>query len=138
MPTLQEIYLETLDMDIDKLFPAMRTVFNKGSAKERKQFLEEVNDALLSGKAEFSGEALDAAGRTASQEGFDAATARTRAQFGEMDEALLQKVKDKVRKFAPNANKADEIQKSIIGSLSIMRSKWAALFDELGGTLDPR
>ena len=126
-----------LDMDIDKLFPAMRTVFNKGSAKERKQFLEEVNDALLSGKAEFGEELVDAAGKTASQEGFDVATARTRAQFGEMDEALLQKVKDKVRKFAPNANKADEIQKSIIGSLSIMRSKWAALFDELGGTLGP-
>ena len=71
-----------LDMDIDKMFPAMRTVFNKGTAQERKVFLNEVNDALLSGKAEFSGEAVDAAGKIAGQEGFDAATARTRAQFG--------------------------------------------------------
>ena len=86
-----------LDMDIDKLFPPMRTVMNKLSAKERKIFLEEVNDALLSGKAEFGEELVDAAGKTASQEGFDVATARTRAQFGEMDEALLQKVKDKVK-----------------------------------------
>jgi hypothetical protein len=136
-----------LDMDIDKLFPAMRTVFNKGSAKERKQFLEEVNDALLSGKAEFSEELMDAAGRIAGQEGFDAATARTRAQFGEMTQRVLDKdgnliggvdkVRETIRKFAPNANKADEIQKSIISSLSIMRSKWAGLFDELGGTLSP-
>jgi hypothetical protein len=45
-----------LDMDIDKIFPPMRTVMNKVSAKERKVFLEEVNDALLSGKAEFGNE----------------------------------------------------------------------------------
>jgi len=126
-----------LDMDIDKLFPPMRTVMNKLSAKERKIFLEEVNDALLSGKAEFGEELVDAAGRTAAQEGFDPKTARAMAQFGEMDGALLQKVKDKIKKLAPNADKADEIQKGIISSLSIMRNKWAALFDELGGTLGP-
>ena len=126
-----------LDMDIDKLFPPMRTVMNKLSAKERKIFLEEVNDALLSGKAEFGDELVDAAGRTAAQEGFDSKTARAMAQFGEMDGALLQKVKDKIKKLAPNADKADEIQKGIISSLSIMRNKWAALFDELGGTLGP-
>ena len=40
-----------LDMDIDKLFPPMRTVFNKQTAKERKEFLGEVNDALLSGRS---------------------------------------------------------------------------------------
>ena len=101
-----------LDMDIDKLFPAMRTVFNKGTAQERKVFLNEVNDALLSGKAEFGEEAVDAAGKIAGQEGFDVATARTRAQFGEMDEALLQKVKDKIKKVATSADEADEIQKS--------------------------
>jgi len=104
-----------LDMDIDKLFPAMRTVLNKGSAKERKIFLNEVNDALLSGKAEFNAKGV--------------------ATFGEMDKALIQKVRDKIKKFAPTANKAVEIEKSIVGSLSIMRSKWAALFEELGGTL---
>ena len=104
-----------LDMDIDKLFPAMRTVLNKGSAKERKVFLNEVNDALLSGKAEFDAKGV--------------------ATFGEMDKALIQKVRDKIKKFAPTADKAAEIEKGIVGSLSIMRSKWAALFEELGGTL---
>ena len=106
-----------LDMDIDKMFPAMRTVLNKGSAKERKVFLNEVNDALLSGKAEFDAKGV--------------------AQFGEMDASLIQKVRDKIKKLAPNAEKAAEIEKSIVGGLSIMRSKWAALFDELGGTLGP-
>ena len=106
-----------LDMDIDKLFPAMRTLLNKGTAKDRKIFLNEVNDALLSGKAEFTDELVDAAG-VAGQEGFDAATARTRAGFGAMDEAAIQKVRDKIKKFAPTADKAAELEKSIIGSLS--------------------
>ena len=106
-----------LDMDIDKIFPPMRTVMNKVSAKERKVFLEEVNDALLSGRAEFDAQGV--------------------AQFGEMDAALIQKVRDKIKKLAPTADKADEIEKSIISSLSIMRSKWAGLFEELGGTLGP-
>jgi len=106
-----------LDMDIDKLFPPMRTVMNKVSAKERKVFLEEVNDAMLSGRAEFDAKGV--------------------AQFGEMDAALIQKVRDKIKKLAPNAEKAAEIEKSIVGGLSIMRSKWAGLFEELGGTLGP-
>jgi hypothetical protein len=106
-----------LDMDIDKLFPPMRTVMNKVSAKERKVFLEEVNDALLSGKAEFNAKGV--------------------AEFGEMDQALINKVRDKIKKLAPNAEKASELEKSIVGGLSIMRSKWAGLFEELGGTLGP-
>jgi hypothetical protein len=126
-----------LDMDIDKLFPPMRMVMNKVSAKERKVFLEEVNDAMLSGRAEFSSVPLDAKGLKAGDAGFDPKTARTTAEFGEMDAALIQKVRDKIKKLAPNADKAAEIEKSIVGGLSIMRSKWAALFDELGGTLGP-
>ena len=57
----------------------MRTVLNKGTAKDRKIFLNEVNDALLSGKAEFTDELVDAAGKVAGQEGFDAATARNKS-----------------------------------------------------------
>jgi hypothetical protein len=106
-----------LDMDIDKLFPPIRTVMNKVSAKERKVFLEEVNEALLSGKAEFNANGV--------------------AEFGEMDQALINKVRDKIKKLAPNAEKASELEKSIVGGLSIMRSKWAGLFEELGGTLGP-
>ena len=92
-----------LDVDVDKLFPPMRTVFNKQSAKERSAFLGEVNDALLSGEAKLGDDGV--------------------AAFGKMDDAAIQKVRDKIKQFAPNPEKAAELEKSIIGGLSIMRSK---------------
>jgi len=105
-----------LDVDVDKLFPPMRTVFNKQSAKERSAFLSEVNDALLSGEAKLGDDGV--------------------AAFGKMDDAAIQKVRDKIKQFAPNPEKAAELEKSIIGGLSIMRSKWSELFSKLGGSLD--
>ena len=105
-----------LDVDIDKLFPPMRTVFNKQSAKERTKFLGDVNDALLSGEAKLSDEGV--------------------AAFGEIDAAAKQRVRDGIRKFAPNAQAAEELEKSILGGLSVMRSKWSELFSKLGGSLD--
>jgi hypothetical protein len=105
-----------LDVDIDKLFPPMRTVFNKQSAKERTKFLGDVNDALLSGEARLGDDGV--------------------AAFGDMDAAMVQKVKDQIRKFAPNADKAKEIEISVLGGLSNMRTAWSKLFSKLGGTLD--
>ena len=56
-----------LDVDIDKLFPPMRTVFNKQNAKERTKFLGDVNEALVSGNPELRKEGqrrvLNAEGR---------------------------------------------------------------------------
>jgi hypothetical protein len=105
-----------LDVDIDRLFPPMRTVFNKQSAKERTKFLGDVNDALLSGEARLGDDGV--------------------AAFGDMDAAMIQKVKDQIRKFAPNADKAKELEVSILGGLSNMRTAWSKLFSKLGGTLD--
>jgi hypothetical protein len=105
-----------LDVDIDKLFPPMRTVFNKQSAKERTKFLGDVNDALLSGEARLGDDGI--------------------ATFGEIDAAAKQKVIEGIRKFAPNADVAKELEVSILGGLSTMRSKWADLFSKLGGSLD--
>ena len=105
-----------LDEDIDKLFPPMRTVFNKQSAKERTKFLGEVNDALLSGEAKLGDDGV--------------------AAFGPIDDAAKQKVIDSIKKFAPNADVARELEKTILGNLSIMRSKWSDLFSKLGGSLD--
>jgi hypothetical protein len=105
-----------LDVDVDKLFPPMRTVFNKQNAKERSTFLGEVNDALLSGEAKLGDDGV--------------------AAFGKMDDAAIQKVRDKIRQFAPTPQAAEELEKSIIGGLSIMRSKWSDLFSKLGGSLD--
>ena len=94
----------------------MRTVFNKQSAKERTKFLGDVNDALLSGEARLGDDGV--------------------AAFGEIDAAAKQRVIEGIRKFAPNAEKAAELEKSILGGLSVMRSKWSELFSKLGGSLD--
>ena len=151
-----------LDTDIDKLFPPMRTVFNKQSAADRTKFLTEVNDALVSGTPTLTREGekrvLNAEGKklfsATSPEAEDLIIQRMKeadlnkytqvidsnrmiAQFGDMDAALVQKVRDKIKKFAPNAQAAEELEKSIFGGLSVMRSKWANLFTKLGGALDP-
>jgi hypothetical protein len=105
-----------LDVNIDAMFPPLRTVFNKQTAAERTNFLNAVNDALLSGKAE-----LDDAGV---------------ATFGKMDDAAVLKVDEFINKFAKNAEQADELRVNIIGALSNMRTAWSKLFSQLGGTLD--
>ena len=38
-----------IDISVDKLFPPIRTIFNKQNAANRNKFLGEVNDLLLSG-----------------------------------------------------------------------------------------
>ena len=105
-----------LDVNIDAMFPPMRTMFNKQTAAERTNFLNVVNDALLSGKAE-----LDDVGV---------------ATFGKMDDKAVLKIDELVDKFAKNAEQADELRVGIIGGLSNMRTAWSKLFSELGGTLD--
>ena len=49
---------------------------------------------------------------------------------------MTKKVRDQIKKFAPTAEKAAELEKDIIGNLSIMRSKWSELFSKLGGSMD--
>ena len=105
-----------LEVDIDKLFPPMKTMFDKQPlTKERKKFLQLVNDTMLSGKAE-----LDDAGKTV---------------FGKMDEKKLAELKEAIKKFAANREEAEEVVTSLVGGLSTIRSKWADLFSELGGSL---
>ncbi len=117
-----------LEVDIDKLFPPLKTMFDKQPlTKARKEFLQLVNDTMLSGKAE-----LDDAGKTV---------------FGKMDEIVvdpvtgkptgagLKPLKDAIKKFSANKEEAEEVVTSLVGGLSTIRSKWADLFSELGGTL---
>ena len=105
-----------LEVDIDKLFPPLKTMFDKQPlTKARKEFLQLVNDTMLSGKAE-----LDDAGKTV---------------FGKMDDKKLAQLKDAIKKFSANKEEAEEVVTSLVGGLSTIRSKWADLFSELGGTL---
>ena len=154
-----------LEVDIDKLFPPIRTMLNKQPlTKDRDIFLTEVNDALISGTPTLTREGqkrvLNAEGKELfkasakspeaeeliiqqmKQADLDKYTEvidsnRMIAQFGDMDAAAVQKIRDKIKKFAPNAQAAEELEKSIFGGLSVMRSKWANLFTKLGGVIDP-
>ena len=153
-----------LDVDVDKLFPPMRTVFNKQSAADRTKFLGEVNEALISGTPTLTREGQKRVLNAEGKELFKASAKtpeaeeliiqqmkeadlnkytevidsnRMIAQFGDMDPAAVQAIRDKIKKFAPNAEKAAELEKSILGGLSVMRSKWSNLFTKLGGVIDP-
>ena len=100
-----------LDQLIDKIFPPMRTVMNQADAAKRKQMLTEVNDLLLSGKAE-----LDDTGV---------------ATFGKLDiekqNAFLKKLKD--------MGVDDQVGVDIIFNLGVIRTRWSDLFSKLGRSL---
>ena len=114
-----------LEIDIDKLFPFFRNIGNKQTAKQKDEFLKDLNDSLLSGEAKLSDDGV--------------------ATFGEMERRILDKDGnligglDKIRRtideFAPDKATADALDVSITGGLSVMRSKWSDLFSKLGGSL---
>ena len=107
-----------LELDIDKMFPSMKTMFdNQPLTAERKKFLNIVNDALVSGKAE-----LDDAGV---------------ASFGKMGDKEMKALKDAIRKYSPNAKTVEELDIGITGSLGTIRQKWSKLFTELGENIAP-
>ena len=107
-----------LDKQIDKLFPAFRTVFNKQTAAERNEFLKKTNELLLSGKAQ-----LDAKGV---------------ARFGPMDGKLSLEVDDLIKKYAVDKKQALEIRTEMFSGLSVMRGEWSKLFSELGQSLNSK
>ena len=108
-----------LEMDIDKMFPSMKTMFdNQPLTKERKKFLNIVNDALVSGDA-----VLDDAGV---------------ATFGKMGDKEMKALKEAIAKYAPNAKAIEELNIGITGSLATIRTKWSKLFTELGENIDQK
>lgn len=42
--------VKSIDTDIDKMFPSLKSTFNKSTAKEKQTVLKEINDAMFSGK----------------------------------------------------------------------------------------
>ena len=101
-----------IDQSIDAIFPRMKTMMdNSPTSKARKEFMADVNDALLSGTS-----TLDDAGKVT---------------WSKMDVDKLAKV---VRKMDELGAKPDDITKLRAG-LSIIRKKWGDLFSELGKSL---
>jgi hypothetical protein len=105
-----------LEVNIDKMFPFFRNIGNKQTAKQKSEFLNDLNEALLSGEAKID----DVTGSTT---------------YGAMDEAAVAKVRKTINNFATSKEMAKELDDQLIGSLTTMRDKWAELFDTLGGTL---
>ena len=52
-----------LDQAIDKVFPPIRTVLNQGDAANRKKLLSQINDLMLSGKAELDDQGVATFGK---------------------------------------------------------------------------
>ena len=100
-----------LDIAIDKIFPPFRNIANRTNQKERDKLLKEINELLLSGKAEID------------DQGY--------ATFGALDqtkkEALLKKLQ--------GLNVDEDTIGTVFGSLTSIRDKWADLFSHLGRTL---
>jgi hypothetical protein len=107
-----------IDVSIDKLFPPLRTLFNKQNAKGRSDLLADVNDLLLSGNPK-----IDDLGQVT----FDA-----------LDAAKKAKVSKKIQGLAKNADQTKEIETAIFGGLSTIRSRWSKLFSDVGGKLDKK
>ena len=107
-----------IDISIDKLFPPIRTLFNKQNAAGRNKLLADINDLLLSGNPK-----IDDTGQVT----FDA-----------LDAAKKAKVSKKIQELAKNADQAKEIETAIFGGLSTIRSRWSKLFSDVGGKLDKK
>jgi len=104
----------TLDQDIDKIFPPIKTVFDKQTAKQRTDTLAKINELLLSGKPE-----VDETGKVI---------------FGSLDENIKNEVTALLKKSGAN----DETINSITNNLDLIRSGWGDMFNAMGGKIDPK
>ena len=100
-----------LEISIDKIFPPFRNIGNRVNQKKRDELLKEVNELLLSGKAEID------------DQGY--------ATFGALD----QKKKEALLKKLQKLNVDEDTIGTVFGSLREIRDKWAKLFSHLGRTL---
>jgi hypothetical protein len=104
----------SLDQDIDKIFPPIKTVFNKQTAKQRTDTLEKINQLLKSGKPE-----IDETGKVI---------------FGSLDENLKNEVTDILKKAGANGETVD----NITNGLNLIRAGWSDMFSSIGNKIDPK
>jgi hypothetical protein len=104
---------QSLDKNIDAIFPAYKTVTNKLVAKERNDLLKGLNDVLLSGTPQVD----DVTGKV---------------KFGKIDPAKKKIVDDILNKTGAKK----EIVESIYNNLGSIRAGWGEMFSSLGGKLE--
>ena len=101
-----------LDKNIDAIFPPIKTIFNKQTAKTREKTLRELNDVLLSGKP-----TVNEAGNVV---------------FGNVDETLKNNL---ITKFKANGAKQENID-AIFNNIDSIRKGWSEMFSSLGQRMD--
>lgn len=102
----------SLDQDIDRIFPPMKTVFNKQTAKQRTNTLENIHDLLLSGEP-----VIDDVGKVT---------------FGALDDTIKSKVVAQLEK----AGADEKTIESIMDNLGVIRAGWGDMFSAIGGKID--
>ena len=101
-----------LDKHIDAIFPFVLNPFKKMDNKGRAQFMQELNDTLLSGDA-----TMDSVGKVT---------------FGDMDKGLVSKVKKTMRERGAKKEDID----GVFDSFEQMRLGWGHIFSRLGYSMD--
>jgi hypothetical protein len=102
----------SLDQDIDRIFPPIKTIFNKQTAKQRTSTLENINDLLLSGEP-----VIDDVGKVT---------------FGTLDDTLKSKVIAQLEK----AGADEKTIENIMDNLGVIRAGWGDMFSAIGGKID--
>jgi len=102
-----------VDKHIDAIFPQLKNTFNKTTQETRSKLLKDLNETLLSGKADIDG-------LTGS------------FKFGEMDPKLM--ARDRARLVELGAKNPQ----AIFDSFYDMRVEWDSMFTALGKRMDPK
>ena len=101
-----------LDKHIDAIFPFVKNPFNKLDNKGRAEFMDKLNDTLLSGEIR-----MDATGKV---------------NFGAMDKNLS----DEIIKIMKSKNAKQEDIDGVFDSFEQMRLGWGHIFSRLGYSMD--
>ena len=101
-----------LDKHIDAIFPFVKNPFNKLGNKGRSEFMDKLNDTLLSGEIR-----MDPSGKV---------------NFGPMDEKLI----NEVRRIMKSKNAKKEDIDGVFDSFEQMRLGWGHIFSRLGYSMD--
>jgi len=102
----------SLDKHIDAIFPFVINPFNKMGNNGRKEFMKELNDVLLSGKAD-----IGVTGK------FD---------FGDLDPEMVKNLTTKMKKMGAKQSDID----GVFNEFYNIRGGWGHMFSRLGAKMD--